>query len=115
MLTMLGIPNCDTVRKARKHLEQMEVGYAFRDLRKQPLTADEWHDLVIQDKTGNLLNRRSPTFRKTGKVAAELDSRALAELLTEHPTAVKRPVILAQSSLVSIGYSQDRFAAFAQA
>ena len=110
-ITMLGIPNCDTVKKSRKFLENHHIAFQFRDLRKQPLSAAEWTDLVDQDQSGTLLNLRSPTFRKTGVAKEELNRARLVLLLCEHPTAAKRPVLLRQGRLYSVGYDETAFAA----
>ena len=109
MLTMLGIPNCDTVRKARKHLEANDVPFQFRDLRKEPLSADEWDNLLVQDTTGRLINTRGPSFRKAGIAKDDLNAQNSRELLLAHPTAMKRPVMIDDRSLRSIGFDAVTF------
>ena len=109
MLTMLGIPNCDTVRKARRHLDEAGFAYTFRDLRKQPLDRDEWSALIAQDSEGRLVNTRGPSFRKAGIAKDTLTPESSADLLLEHPTAMKRPAMLRDDRLLTIGYDAASF------
>jgi len=111
MLTMLGIPNCDTVRKARRFLEDRGIAYTFRDLRKEPLAADDWATLLAEDRDGRLINTRGPSFRKAGIPREALTPENAVALLCEHPTAMKRPVMLRDERLESIGFSEDDFTA----
>lgn len=111
MYTMLGIPNCDTVRKARKYLDQHQVRYRFRDIRKEPLSTAEWRVLVASDASGRLVNTRSPSFRKTGLKAVDLNHGKRVAVLTDTPTVMKRPVILRDNQVVAVGFSEASFAA----
>lgn len=110
MLTMLGIPNCNTVKKARIFLETHHVPFVFRDVRKEPLSREEWLVLLDDDHEVRLINTRSPSFRNTGLKASDLTSKAVkADLLLGQPTAMKRPVMLRQGKLVIIGFSEQSF------
>ena len=109
MLTMLGIPNCDTIKKARKLLEANQVEYTFRDIRKEPMEASDWQNLVAQDTEKLLVNTRSPSFRKTGRKAAELDEATTVAVLLEQPAAMKRPTMTRDNTLVAIGFKADTF------
>ena len=112
MLTMLGIPNCDTVKKARRYLEAHGIAFQFRDIRKQPLSEDDWRNLLAQDAEGRLINTRGPSFRKLGLQAAELDGTGKLGVLVNQPAAMKRPVMVRDGTLLSIGFSEDRFRAY---
>ena len=110
MLEMLGIPNCDTVRKARKYLEEKEITYTFRDIRKEPLSAEEWRRLVDQDASNQLINTRSPSFRKTGVSKDELDAARKVDVLLEQPTSMKRPTLVRDDALVASGFQEAVYA-----
>ena len=110
MWIMLGIPNCDTVAKARKFLEKKGKPFQFRDIRKQPLSADEWEQLVRQDTHERLVNTRSPSFRKTGALKSELTPEKKVEILQLQPTAMKRPVLLDQGRIGAIGFDESNYA-----
>ncbi len=106
MLIMLGIPNCDSVKKAQRALAASQTPFIFRDVRRQPLSASEWRALVVQDPQRKLVNVRSPSFRKTGVAKEALtEAETVVALLADQPTAMKRPVLVEDGQLVSIGLS----------
>lgn len=111
-LAMLGIPNCDTIKKARKYLEEKGVDFHFRDLRKEPLSSDEWQALIDADNEGKLINSRSPTLRKMGISKADLaDKGTCLKALTENPAVMKRPTMTQNGQLLCIGLDvlKERF------
>ncbi|WP_035386903.1 ArsC family reductase [Ferrimonas senticii] len=92
-LTLYGIKNCDTVKKARKHLEQHDIPYQFHDFREMGLTAATLEQWLQQLPYTSLLNTRSTSWRQlpdTDK-ADMTEAKALA-LMLANPTLVKRPV-----------------------
>lgn len=95
MITLYGIPTCDTCRKARKSLEAKGLDVRFHDVRADPLNrADIARFLAV---FGNdLLNTRSTTWRALSDDARSGDP---TDLLIAHPTLMKRPVIEAGSTL----------------
>lgn len=108
MLKLYGIKNCDTVRKARKWLEQNNLAHEFIDFRETPVgpdTIQRWLD-AAGDK---LLNKRSTTWKQLGDEdkAADSDAAVIA-LLTQYPTLIKRPV-LETADAVSIGFSEQQY------
>lgn len=107
---LLGIPNCDTVKKARVFLQERDLPFTFRDLRKNPLSAEEWRALVEQDSAGTLINTRSPSFRKTGHPAKGLDAETKVAVLLAQPTAMKRPALLRDQQLLAVGFDRDFYA-----
>lgn len=107
---LFGIPNCDTVRKARKWLESQGIAYEFVDLRADTPPAHkihEWLDAVGSDR---LINRRSTTFKQLSQGAKKAleDGDPVSVLLTQ-PTLVKRPV-LEWNNAVSIGFKAEDYA-----
>ena len=109
MTKLFGIKNCDTVRKARKWLEQQSVQHDFIDFRDTPLSAEQlqrWHQFVGDD----LLNKRSTTWKQLSETERNIDNQAnMLALLATHPTLIKRPV-LDTGDTVTIGFSTDRYA-----
>lgn len=94
-ITLYGIANCDTVRKARNWLEARGIAHAFHDLRRQGLpeaTLDRWiHRLGWEA----LLNRRGTTWRQlpAAQQAAVVDATSARMLMLAQVTVIKRPVI----------------------
>ncbi len=94
MITLYGIPNCDTVRKARRWLDQHDIDYQFHDFREQGLdaaTVGRWLDELGWEA---VVNRRSTTWKQLDPATREGMDRATAQgCILEHPTLVKRPVL----------------------
>lgn len=93
MITVNGIKNCDTCRKALKWLETNDIEYKFRDFRKDGLEQTQVIDWIKEIGIDRLLNRRGTTWRKLSVADQEsLGTGNAVTLLTENPTLIKRPV-----------------------
>jgi Spx/MgsR family transcriptional regulator len=114
-LILYGISNCDTVKKARRWLDEQDVAYRFHDVRKDGLDAarlQNWIDALGWEK---LLNKSGTTFRKLPDAEKEgLDAASAKALMLEQPAMIRRPVVEAADG-ISVGFSaadwQTRFAA----
>ena len=109
VLTIYGIPSCDTCRKARKWLTENNRDHTFHDLRQDGLDIqmlDRWAKTLEWQK---LLNTRSLTWRKIPEVdrAGMTKNRAMA-LMLEQPTLVKRPVLECEE-FVAVGFSAANY------
>ena len=106
-LTLYGIPNCDTVKKARRWLDERGVAHRFHDFRKDGLDPDRlqgWIDTLGWEK---LLNKSGTTFRKLPDEQKEaLDAAKAKALMLDQPAMIRRPVVEATSGL-SVGFSAD--------
>jgi arsenate reductase len=93
-ITVYGIVNCDTVRKARKWLDAHAVCYEFHDYRKKGIdkhTLSRWCKALGWE---TLVNRRGTTWRKLPKARREGLTQARAiTLMMEHTSLIKRPII----------------------
>ena len=93
-ITLYGIPNCDTVKKARTWLADRGVAYDFHDYKKSGIDREHletWADALGWEK---LLNRAGTTFRKLPDAdKADVDRAKAIELMLEHPSTIKRPVV----------------------
>ena len=110
-LTLYGIVNCDTMKKARAWLDAHGVAYDFHDYRKQGVDRamlERWADRAGWEA---LLNRAGTTFRKLPEAdRAALDrDKAIARMLAQ-PAMIKRPVAEQGDTLV-IGFKPDRYEA----
>lgn len=106
-----GIPNCDTIRKARKWLETHNVSYQFHDVRKDGMdksTLQQWVKLVGWE---TLLNRRGTTWRQLPDNAKlNVDESSAVELMAENPAIIKRPV-LNKAGELRVGFSEADYKA----
>lgn len=109
MTTIYGIPNCDTMKKARKWLSEAGVDYDFHDYKKAGAPKSKlkaWAAAVGWEK---LLNRSGTTFRKLDPEQKEnLNQTKALALMAEHPSMIRRPVIEAGEELL-IGFDPDRY------
>ena len=104
MLTVYGIKQCDTVRKALKWLDQQGVEHTFHDFRVDGLSSEllqAWLDSEFSDK---LVNRRSTTWRKLSEQQRQSEGDTLVNLLLEFPTLIKRPVIVTDR-IIAVGFN----------
>ena len=95
MITLYGISNCDTVKKARAWLIEHEQAYEFHDFKKSgvpPQQLTHWVHAVGWEK---LVNRQGTTWRKlsTEEQAAAHDAPSAQALMLAHPSVIKRPVV----------------------
>ena len=92
--TLYGIPNCDTVKKARTWLDQNGVAHVFHDYKKAGIDRTRLEDWVAEHGWEVVLNRAGTTFRalpdadKTG-----LDAGKAVALMLAQPSMIKRPVL----------------------
>lgn len=109
MITVYGISNCDTVRKARRWLDELGVEYRFHDFRKDGLSRDRL--LAWERELGweTLLNRRGTTWRQLPEaVRDKIDARSAVDLMLESPAIIKRPVLETGTGLL-IGFDSARW------
>ncbi|HWV62120.1 MAG TPA: ArsC family reductase [Oxalicibacterium sp.] len=109
-ITLYGIPNCDTVKKARTWLEANKTDYAFHDFKKNGITREliaGW----LQDVSWDVLvNRKGTTWRNLSdeQKAAVTDNASATELMLASPSVIKRPV-LAGAGKTQVGFSADAY------
>lgn len=108
-ITLNGIPNCDTVKKARKWLEAQGIEHRFRDFKKDAPSADEvggWADAAGWEV---LLNKRGTTFRKLDEGdKADLSQEKAVALMVQHPSLIKRPVLEHEGGLL-VGFKEPEW------
>lgn len=111
MLTLYGIPNCDSCRKARKWLDSKNVAYHFHDLRADGIDRHRIREWLRAVDWKTLLNTRSTTWRElTAAEKKDLDEARAIKLLLAHPTLIKRPVLQSGETL-AVGFSAEKYAA----
>ena len=106
-----GIPNCDTVKKARVWLEAHGVPFEFHDFKKAGVS-----DALIQDwlkdvPLDQLINKRGTTWRGLSDVhKAEADTKSGAIALMIHkPSIIKRPVVVVNGRVKTLGFSAEQY------
>lgn len=108
---MYGIPNCDTIRKARKWLEGKGIKYTFHDYKKEGADRTLLKAWCGSAGWESLLNRRGTTWRKLADAdKAGVDQARAVALMVENPSLIRRPVLLAGSQVV-VGFSASEYEA----
>ncbi len=108
---MYGIPNCDTVKKARAWLADKQITYTFHDFKKAGITLTTLKNWLQYVPLKTLLNRRGTSWRNLSdadKAAAEHEDQALA-LMVKNPSLIKRPVLVGEDHVKAIGFSEDSY------
>jgi Spx/MgsR family transcriptional regulator len=110
-LTVYGIPNCDTVKKARVWLEARGIPYTFHDYKKQGADPARIAGWVAQAGLDKVLNKAGTTFRKLDDaVKADLDEGKAVALMAEHTSTIKRPIVEYPGGLL-VGFKDAEWAA----
>ncbi len=110
-ITLYGIPNCDTVRRARGWLDSAGVAYAFHDYKRAGADAGKLAAWAGEVGWEVLLNRAGTTFKKLPDAdKADLDEAKAIALMLAQPSMIKRPVVEAAKTLL-VGFKPDLYAA----
>ncbi|MEA1988916.1 MAG: arsenate reductase [Pseudomonadota bacterium] len=108
-MKMYGIPNCDTVRKARKFLEANGAEYEFHDFKKQGLSIETIQNWLSSQPIDVIVNKRSTSWKQlTDEQKQQLMDQTDLSPLTEMPTLIKRPVLETKSALL-FGFKADDY------
>ncbi|NMH58779.1 ArsC family reductase [Alteromonas ponticola] len=109
MTTIFGIPNCDTIKKTKKWLEEHQISYDFHDYRKDGVTL-EWLQ-TVEPHLGweKMLNKRGMTFRQLSDSDRQnIDKEKALSLLADNPAMIKRPIV-EHAGQYLIGFSATQF------
>jgi len=107
MTTLYGIPNCDTVKQARRWLDEHGVEYRFHDFRKDGLTRRQLQDWERQLGWETLLNRRGTSWRSLPDTVRDGIGRSTAiQVMLEQPATIKRP-LLEHAGHLQVGFRAD--------
>ncbi|RKP54640.1 arsenate reductase [Pararobbsia silviterrae] len=107
-----GIPNCDTVKKARVWLESHGIDFAFHDYKKTGIDAPTLERWLRDVPLDTLLNRRGTTWRGLPDAAKDRASEpaGAVAVMIEHPSVIKRPVLVVDGAVKAVGFSPDVYA-----
>ncbi len=104
-----GIPNCDTVKKARHWLDAKGIAYDFHDYKKAGIDPGKLKGWASEAGWEVLLNKRGTTFRKLDDAdKADIDADKAVALMAQHTSMIKRPVAEYAGGLL-VGFNQDEW------
>ncbi|HPW85332.1 MAG TPA: ArsC family reductase [Rhodoferax sp.] len=111
MTTLYGIPNCDTVKKARTWLTDHGVDYAFHDFKKQGVPQPQIDTWLAAVGWETLINRKGTAWRGLDDAtkAAVVDAASARAVALASPSVIKRPVVQWADGTITVGFTPERF------
>jgi Spx/MgsR family transcriptional regulator len=112
MIHLHGIPNCDTVKKARTWLDAQGKAYTFHDYKKEGADPERIAGWIAAAGLDLVVNRKGTTFRKLSDAdkARAASAETAPALLAEQPSIIKRPIVEHAGGLL-VGFRPDEWAA----
>jgi arsenate reductase len=108
-ITIYGIKNCDTMKKARAWLDQHDVAYEFHDYKTAGIERERLERWAREVGWETLLNRAGTTFRKlSDKDKAAITEKKAIALMLDQPSMIKRPVLEAKRELI-VGFKPETY------
>lgn len=107
-LILYGIPNCDSVKKARAWLAGQGANVTFHDYKKQGVPADRLDDWISQVGWEKLVNRQGTTWRKLDEAvkAGVVNAASAKALMLEQASVIKRPLIERGGKVLLVGFNE---------
>lgn len=110
MIKLYGIPNCDTVKKARTWLANHQIALDFHDFKKQGLTAEIVQHWLQQSTWEQLINRKGLTWRGLSDEQKTISGNAAAQqLMLDKTSVIKRPLLEQDGKLLHIGFDEAAY------
>ncbi|MGO2304451.1 MAG: ArsC family reductase [Providencia sp.] len=111
---MYGIKNCDTIKKARRYLEDNEIPYQFHDYRADGLNDKLLSTFIAHLGWEVLVNKRGTTWRKLteDEKNSVIDANSAKKVLLDEPAMIKRPVLVSSDNRYIVGFSADEYQHF---
>lgn len=110
-ITMYGIKNCDTIKKAQNWLKQQDIEFNFHDYRKDGIEKDWLTAACKQLGWESVLNKRGTTYRQlSDEVKSNLNEEVAIEQMLLAPAMIKRPILSVNDELI-LGFKADQYQA----
>ena len=110
-MKLYGIPNCDTVKKARAWLASHDIGFEFHDFKKHGISAELAQRWLQQASSEQLINRKGTTWRGLPELQkmAITDNAAAQQLMLDKTSVIKRPLLEQDGRLLHIGFDDAAY------
>ncbi|WP_421795533.1 ArsC family reductase [Haliscomenobacter sp.] len=111
MLTVYGISNCDTVRKALKWLDKKGLSYTFCDYKAQGLSSTQLERWMQQKAWTEILNTRSTTWRELPQALKDtvVDAQSAIKVIPENFSMIKRPLVEQDGKIILLGFDEKQW------
>jgi Spx/MgsR family transcriptional regulator len=108
MIYLFGIPNCDTVKKARTYLESRSIPFEFVDFKKSPPTIE--NILLWKAAFGGLpVNIKGQTYKKHALEYEALSDDLKMAFICKNSSMIKRPILQKDKKVLNFGFNEDEF------
>jgi len=108
-IVMYGIPNCDSIKKARRFLDARQVAYSFHDFKKLGVNQNKLQDWCTALGYEKLINRRGTTWRNLSEeIKQSMNKKTALQLMQSQPSIIKRP-ILETGEKILCGFDQSEY------
>lgn len=108
MIYLFGIPNCDTVKKARTFLDKKAVAFDFVDFKKAPPTTEQIE--LWGQAFGELpVNKKGQTYKKYAAEYEKLSEKAQIAFIIKNPSMIKRPILQKDKKVLSFGFAEEDY------
>lgn len=115
-MKLYGIPNCNTVKKARNWLAQHDIAVEFHDFKKHGLSSEIAQSWLQQTEWNKLINRSGLTWRglDAQRKLQIVDNASARALMLEKTSVIKRPLLVRDGTLLHIGFDASAYSTFFQ-
>ncbi len=113
MIKLFVSPSCTSCRKARQWLEEYDLDFVEKNIYHSPLTREETKQILslTENGTEDIISYRSQAYQNLDCNLEDLSINELLDLFTEHPTLIRRPIIMDDRRL-QIGYNEEEIRCF---
>ena len=110
-MQLFGIPNCNTVKKARDWLTEHHIAYEFHDFKKHGVTQSLLETWLTQQPWEKLVNRAGMTWRNLtdAEKTAVIDAPSAIKLMLEKSSVIKRPVLVSDGKIICLGFAEAAY------
>ncbi len=110
-MKLYGIPNCNTVKKARDWLDANNVTYTFHDFKKQGIDEATIQDWLTQYPWEKLINRAGLTWRGLDEATKSniTDNASATALMQEKTSVIKRPILIQNGKILALGFDENTY------
>ncbi len=110
-MKLYGIPNCNTVKKARTWLDEHGISYEFHDFKKQGIDIPTLENWLSQTSWEKLVNRAGMTWRGLSDETKSsiIDNNSAIQLMMEKTSVIKRPVLVRNGQILCLGFDETTY------
>lgn len=107
MLIIYGIPNCDTIKKARTWLIENKIEHRFYDYNKEGIGLVKLEDWDSQKGIENIINKAGATYKKLSDEEKSSNLVELKTLIIQKPSLIKRPILELDGNIIGLGFKPE--------